>query len=178
MSRYVRATVPGATYFFTATLQDRSARWLVDHVVALRNCVARAKELHPFHIDAMVVLPDHLHALWTLPPDDADYSLRWQLIKRSFTERLLEEGVLDTAARMGRRSGERSVWQRRFWEHQIRDEDDFARHVDYIHFNPVKHGWVMRARDWPYSSLHRFVRAGTLQADWGLSAALDGQYGE
>jgi putative transposase len=178
MSRYIRTQVPGATWFFTATLQDRSARWLVDHVATLRACVARARQLHPFHIDAMVVLPDHVHALWTLPADDTDYSRRWQLIKRSFTQRLLDEGVLDAGARFGRRAGERSVWQRRFWEHQIRDDEDLQRHVDYIHFNPVKHGWVMRARDWPYSSLHRFVREGILPQDWGISAALDGQYGE
>jgi putative transposase len=178
MSRYLRAGAAGATYFFTAALQDRSARWLVDHVAVLRACVARTKALHPFEIDAMVVLPEHVHALWTLPAEDADFSLRWRLIKRDFTRHLMQHGLLDTAARSSRRPGERNVWQRRFWEHQIRDEEDFARHVDYIHFNPVKHGWVMRARDWPYSSLHRFVRQGRLPADWGISAALDGQYGE
>jgi putative transposase len=178
MSRYRRADTPGATYFFTATLQDRSARWLVDHVALLRDCVARTKALHPFEIDAMVVLPEHVHALWTLPADDADFSLRWRLIKGRFTQQLLEAGVLDAGARRGRRPGERSVWQRRFWEHQIRDDLDYERHVDYIHFNPVKHGWVMRARDWPYSSLHRYVRQGVLPADWGLAAALEGQYGE
>ena len=178
MSRYIRAGAAGATYFFTAALQDRSARWLVDHVAVLRACVARTKSLHPFDIDAMVVLPEHLHALWTLPAEDGDFSQRWRLIKRDFTRHLLLAGVLDMAARSSRRPGERNVWQRRFWEHQIRDEEDFARHLDYIHFNPVKHGWVLRARDWPYSSLHRFVRQGLLPADWGISAAVEGQYGE
>ena len=115
----------------------------------------------------MVVLPDHIHALWTLPPDDADFSLRWQLIKRSFTERLLEQGVLDTRARMGRRSGERSVWQRRFWEHTIRDEDDFSRCLDYVHWNPVKHGLVERVADYRWSSFARFVELGEYTPDWG-----------
>ncbi|MDB5953860.1 transposase [Ramlibacter sp.] len=178
MRRYIRANTPGATYFFTAALQDRSARWLVDHVSSLRACVARVKTAHPFHIDAMVVLPDHLHALWTLPEEDADFSLRWRLIKRSFTHCLMQQGVLEVGARSRRGEDERGVWQRRFWEHQIRDDLDYERHVDYIHFNPVKHGWVMRARDWPHSSLHRFVREGRLGADWGLSAAIEGQFGE
>ena len=178
MSRYIRAHVPGATYFFTVTLQDRGARWLVDHVVALRRCVRRTKELHPFDIDAMVVLPDHLHAIWTLPEGDADFGLRWHLIKRGFTTELVESGVLDQRSRRRRGSDERSVWLKRFWEHQIRDEEDYARHVDYIHFNPVKHGWVMRACEWPYSSVHRYVKDGVLPPDWGISAAVEGQFGE
>lgn len=178
MSRYIRADTPGATYFFTVTLQDRGARWLVDHVEPLRRCVARARQLHPFRIDAIVVLPEHLHTIWTLPPDDADFGLRWHLIKRGFTRHLLEAGVLDERSRARRGADERSVWQKRFWEHQIRDDEDYARHVEYIHFNPVKHGWVMRAREWPYSSLHRYVKHGIVPADWGISAALDGQFGE
>lgn len=179
MRRYIRSDVPGATYFFTLTLQDRSARYLVDYVGHLRASVAEAKSRHPFRTEAVVVLPEHLHVLWTLPPDDADFGTRWMLIKQGFTRRLQQAGALEAAAVTSRGTkGERSLWQRRFWEHQIRDEDDFARHVDYIHFNPVKHGWVLRARDWPYSSLHRFVREGKLPADWGISAAIDGQFGE
>jgi len=178
MRRYIRAATPGATYFFTLTLQDRRGRWLVDHVDALRQSVARARQLHPFHIDAMVILPEHLHALWTLPPEDANYPMRWMLVKRSFTRALLSKGVLDSAAAARRGAAERSLWQRRYWEHQIRDEDDFSRHVDYIHFNPVKHGWVLRAADWPYSSIHRYVRQGLLPRDWGVGHASEGQFGE
>ena len=179
MRRYIRADAAGATYFLTLTLQDRSARYLVDHVAVLRDCLRHVKERHPFDIEAMVVLPEHLHALWRLPVDDADFSSRCMLLKQAFTRRLEELGTLERAASRKRGpKGERSLWQRRFWEHQIRDDDDFARHVDYIHFNPVKHGWVLRAREWPYSSLHRYVRQGLLPADWGISTAIEGQFGE
>lgn len=129
--------------------------------------------------EAMVVLPEHLHALWRLPADDGDYATRWMLLKQSFTRRLTELGALAPQAEQPRgHVGERTVWQRRFWEHQICDEAELARHIDYIHFNPVKHGWVLRARDWPYSSLHRFVREGKLPQDWGISAAIEGRFGE
>lgn len=178
MRRYIRAAVPGATYFFTLALQDRQARWLVDHVAALRASFAGAKEVHPFHIDAMVVLPDHLHALWTLPAGDARYALRWMMIKRSFTKHLLDAGFLTPEAAARRGLAERRVWQRRYWEHLVRDDEDFARHVHYIHFNPVKHGWVLRASDWPYSSIHRYVREGLLPPDWGLAQAVGGEFGE
>ena len=178
MRRYIRAFVPGGTFFFTVTLQDRGARYLRDHVAELRTCFTEVKDRHPFRVDAIVILPEHLHAIWTLPTDDADFGTRWMLIKQAFTRRLHAIGALDEASSSVRRKGQRSVWQQRFWEHQIRDEDDFARHVDYIHFNPVKHGWVLRARDWPYSSLHRFVREGTLPGDWGISAGIEGQFGE
>lgn len=179
MRHYIRAGAAGATYFFTLALQDRSARWLVDHVDQLRQSFIDCRKRHAFDIEAIVVLPEHLHALWRLPVDDADFSTRWMLIKQSFTQRLQANGVLDAASARGRgKAGERSVWQRRFWEHQIRDEEDFRRHVDYIHYNPVKHGWVLRAADWPYSSLHRYVREGSLPADWGISAAIQGQFGE
>jgi len=178
MPNYLRTHTAGATHFFTVTLRDRSARHLVDHIADLRACLADVKSRHPFDIDAMVVLPEHIHALWTLPPEDGDFSRRWMLLKQAFTRRLHAGGVLDGGAAEVRRKGQRSLWQDRFWEHQIRDDDDFARHVDYIHFNPVKHGWVLRARDWPYSSLHRHVRLGLLPADWGISAAIEGQFGE
>ena len=172
MPNYIRANTPGATYFFTVTLQDRGSRVLVDQVCALRDCFKEVRDRHPFHIDAIVVLPEHIHALWTLPPEDADFSTRWMLLKQAFTRRMGKAGETHGG------KGERKVWQRRFWEHQIHDDEDFARHVGYIHYNPVKHGWVLRARDWPYSSLHRFVRDGKLPADWGISAAIEGQFGE
>ncbi len=178
MPRFIRAHTPGATFFFTAVLQDRSSRYLVDHVATLRQCIAEVKARHPFHIDAMVVLPEHIHAVWTLPEDDADYSARWMLLKQGFSRRLHLDEHLGAPAPRPRRKGQRSLWQQRFWEHQIRDDDDFARHVDYIHFNPVKHGWVLRASEWPYSSLHRYVRQGVLPPDWGISAAIGGNFGE
>ncbi|MCE3272645.1 MAG: hypothetical protein K0S57_3042 [Ramlibacter sp.] len=178
MSRYVRAPLAGATYFFTVNLHDRGARHLVDHVVDLRASVAEVRTRHPFTIDAMVVLPEHLHAIWTLPPDDGDFARRWMLVKQGFTRRLALRGLLDASAAVERRKGRKSLWQQRFWEHQIRDASDFEKHVEYIHFNPVKHGWVLRAKDWPYSSLHRYVRQGIVGADWGISAAIDGRFGE
>ena len=167
MARYIRSKTPGATYFFTATLLDRQVGWLVDHVDILRAC-----------IDAIVVLPEHLQAIWTLPPADADFALRWMLVKRRFTRQLLCRRLLDPASTRPRRESERSLWQRRFWEHQIRDEEDYARHVDCIHYNPVKHGWVARAADWPHSSFHRFVREGIVPADWGLANEVPGRFGE
>jgi putative transposase len=178
MRTFLRPPAPGATCFFTLTLQDRSARYLVDHIARLRASLADVKARHPFRIEAMVVLPEHLHALWTLPQDDGDFATRCMLVKQGFTRRLQQAGVLDAKSAGPRGSkGERSVWQRRFWEYRVRDEADFARHVDYIHFNPVKHGWVLRAREWPYSSLHRFVREGKVGDDWGISAAIEGQFG-
>lgn len=121
------------------------------------------RQAHPFTIDAVVVLPDHLHIVMTLPQDDADFPTRWSLIKRRFTNAVVKAGV--SIARHS--NGEYALWQRRFWEHTIRDERDFERHVDYIHFNPVKHGLVARVRDWPYSSFHHYVRRGVLPEDWG-----------
>ena len=172
MSRYIRSNTPGATYFFTVSLYDRSARDLVDHIDILRASLQATKAVRPFRIDAMVVLPEHLHALWTLPGGDADYGLRWRLIKRGFTRALAVRRELEGGALPRRGADERVLWQRRFWEHQIRGEEDFARHVDYIHFNPVKHGWVTMARDWPHSSFHRYVRQGRLPADWGVAASV------
>jgi putative transposase len=175
MRRYIRANTPGATYFFTVTLHDRGMRTLVDQIVDLRTAFAQVKERHPFHIDAIVILPEHLHTVWTLPPGDADFGTRWMLIKQAFTHRLSASGV-PCPPRRGR--GDRSMWQPRFWEHQIRDEDDFGRHVDYIHFNPVKHGWVLQASDWPYSSLHRYVRDGLVSPHWGIGGPIEGSFGE
>lgn len=166
MRTYTRAFAPGGTFFFTVNLADRSATLLTDHIDALRASVRRVRDAHPFHIDAMVVLPEHLHAIWTLPAGDADYPTRWALIKAGFSRRL-EKFERISVSRS--RKGERGIWQRRYWEHQIRDENDFARHVDYIHYNPVKHGYVSAPCDWPHSSFHRFVRDGTLPADWGAN---------
>lgn len=165
MRTYTRAVAPGGTFFFTVNLADRSTTLLTDHIDALRASVRRVRDMHLFHIDAMVVLPEHLHAIWTLPAGDTDYSTRWALIKAGFSRR---RAKVERVSASRSRKGERGIWQRRYWEHQIRNEDDFARHVDYIHYNPVKHGYVSAPRDWPHSSFHRFVREGILPADWGV----------
>ncbi|MBD9467631.1 transposase [Pseudoxanthomonas sp. PXM01] len=175
MTRYRRALVPGGTYFFTVNLADRRTTLLVDHVDLLRDTVRHTRQRHPFVIDAMVVLPDHLHAVWTLPPGDTDFPMRWRLIKTRFSHGL-PQGEHRRASRAGK--GERGIWQRRYWEHLIRDEADLQRHIDYIHVNPVKHGYVARVVDWPYSTFHRFVREGLLSSDWGCLEGEVGNVGE
>jgi|ERR1700728_1575609 len=163
MVRYRRNFVAGGTFFLTAALADRRSRVLVEQMSALRLAIGRIRKKHPFSVDAVVVLPDHLHIVMTLPQGDADFSNRLSLVKRRFTTAVLKSG-----ATLNRRpNGEIALWQRRFWEHTIRNEKDFERHVDYIHYNPVKHGLVTRVCDWPYSSFHRFVRLGFLPVDWG-----------
>lgn len=175
MSNYRRARVPGATYFFTVNLRDRSSDLLVREIALLRECVRATRARHPFHIDAWVVLPEHMHCLWTLPEGDADFALRWKVIKHAFSTRLPTTEAR-TATQLSR--GERGIWQRRYWEHLIRDAADYQRHFDYIHYNPVKHGYARRVMDWPYSSVHRAVRAGVYPADWAGNTDLDGRFGE
>ena len=131
--------------------------------------MAHVKKRRPFKLDAIVVLPEHLHALWTLPEDDGDFATRWILIKAGFS-RQLPKGEPCNASRRTKR--ERGIWQRRYWEHLIRDEEDFKRHVDYIHYNAVKHGHVNRASDWPYSSIHQYIANGTLPENWGCGMEL------
>ena len=154
MSHYIRHRAPGASIFFTVALQERGARLLVDHVAQLREAVALTKAERPFQIEAWVVLPDHLHSVWTLPEGDDDYSTRWRLIKARFS-RCLPMGRV-RPSHIARQ--ERGIWQRRFWEHHIRDAADMAAHVGYCWHNPVKHGLVERPEDWPYSSVHRDMR--------------------
>ncbi len=141
----------------------------------LRDAVARTRRDYPFAIDAFVVLPDHIHAVWTLPPDDADFSIRWWLIKTRFTKALPKQERLSAVRQ---RRAERGIWQRRFWEHLIRDEADYARHIDYCMINPVKHKLVSRVQDWPYSSFHRDVRRGVYPQDWAGDADVEGKFGE
>jgi putative transposase len=175
MVRYRRNFVVGGTYFFTVTLADRRSSALTDHVDVLRTAVQSTRHAHPFMVDAIVVLPDHLHVVMTLPAGDADYPNRWMLMKRRFTEGLAKSG----ASLVRRSDGGYAVWQRRFWEHTIRNESDFERHVDYIHFNPVKHGLVARVGDWPHSSFHRYVRQGLLPEDWAGDVSSNGSgFGE
>jgi putative transposase len=163
MVRYRRNLVPGGTFFFTVTLVDRNSSTLVDHIAALGAAFRTAQIERPFTIDAIVVLPEHLHTVMSLPPGDADFPGRWRRIKSLFSHRIATAGAsVSPDAR-----GEYAIWQRRFWEHTIRDDEDLERCVDYIHFNPVKHGLVARVRDWPHSSFHRYVRQGMLAEDWG-----------
>ncbi|MEX2164935.1 MAG: transposase [Sulfuricaulis sp.] len=175
--RYRRAGVPGASYFFTVNLAERSRTLLVDRADILREVIREVQSRHPFRIDAMVALPDHLHAIWTLPKNDKDFSTRWMLIKSGFSRRL-SAGERRSRSRLAK--GERGVWQRRFWEHLIRDEKDYERHVDYIHYNPVKHGYVARPVDWAHSSIHRFIAQGIVSPDWavGNQDEASKEYGE
>ena len=163
MTDYRRYRVKGGSYFFTANLAERKRRLLTEHVGILHDAFRTVKQAHPFQLDAIVILPDHLHTLWTLPEGDDDFSLRWRQIKSAFS-RAIGKGERVSLSRATKH--ERGIWQRRFWEHAIRDGNDFARHVDYIHFNPVKHGYVDKVADWPYSSFHRYVRLGICPWDW------------
>jgi len=175
MVRFRRNFIAGGTFFFTVTLIDRNSRALMDNIDALRTAMRETQRSRPFAVDAVAVLPDHLHIVMTLPEGDADYPNRWRLIKRRFTD-----GVMKSGAAVARhQNGEPALWQRRYWEHTIRNEIDFERHVDYIHFNPVKHGLVGHVHDWPHSSFHRYVQEGLLPEDWAGDFGRDsGSFGE
>jgi putative transposase len=176
MSNYRRSLIKGATYFFTLTLADRKSNLLVEEICRLRKAYATVNQRYPFQTIAICVLPDHLHAIWTLPSNDHDYSQRWQLIKRNFSTGL-PASTTQSLSKENKR--EKGIWQRRFWEHQIRDAVDLQRHVDYIHHNPVKHGLVKQVKDWPYSSFHRYVVAEDLPTDWGgEKIRLEDDFGE
>jgi putative transposase len=175
MPDYRRLRVPGGSYFFTVALANRRSDLLLREIAALRTAVARTRRMHPFRIDAWVVLPEHLHAVWTLPDGEAAYSLRWTLIKRWFSA-AIPPGEERSASRVAK--GERGLWQRRFWEHTVRDDTDFARHVDYVHFNPVKHGLAASAADCPYSSFRQAVARGLSPACWAHQGEDAGDFGE
>jgi putative transposase len=163
MTNYRRNFLPGGSFFFTVNLAQRKRRLLVQHIDVLRGAMRAVRCKHPFTIEAAIVLPDHLHMIWTLPQDDSDFALRWRLIKTAFSRGLaMDESI--SASRASK--GERGIWQRRYWEHTLRDDADFERHVNYIHYNPVKHGDVKRAQDWPHSSFHRMIRLGVYAPDW------------
>lgn len=179
MPYYRRAAVPSGTYFFTVVTQDRQAILTRDDVrSALREAIEQVRERLPFCIDGWVLLPDHMHAIWTLPQDDADFSTRWRLIKRhiSINCSANERPDLQTARRIAK--GQSSLWQNRFWEHLIRDEADLRNHLDYLHGNPLKHGLVERVVDWPWSSFHRYVRQGMYPVNWGGSPSSELLVGE
>jgi putative transposase len=163
MTSYRRSKVAGGSYFFTLSLAERRSTLLVERIDLLREAIRTVRARHPFEIDAMVVLPDHLHCIWTLPENDSDYATRWSLIKGNFS-RAVEPGERRRKSRIARR--ERGIWQRRFWEHAIRDETDYNNHVAYIHINPVKHGHVARAVAWPHSSIHRHIEKGLCDPGW------------
>ncbi len=161
MSNYRRVYLPGGTYFFTVVTLDRVPVFInEDRVEALRQAFRKVMAVRPFRIDAMVVLPEHLHCILRLPEGDADYSSRWREIKKAASRRI----GMDTNAR-----NERMVWQRRFWEHAIRDEEDWRRHVDYIHYNPVKHGLVSSPGEWAWSSFGNAVSKGWYEETWGAN---------
>jgi putative transposase len=168
MPNYRGNRVEGGCYFFTVNLFDRTSDLLVAEVEALRRAVRAPRAQHPLYIDARVVLPDHMHCLWTLPPDDCDFSVRWRTIKA-----LVSSAVPRVEHRRASlvRKRESGIWQRRFWEHTIRDGRDCSAHMDYIHFNPVKHGLVANATDWPFSSFGGCVRLGMYPQDWAMQGS-------
>ncbi|EIK53301.1 hypothetical protein YO5_09540 [Stutzerimonas stutzeri TS44] len=174
MSNYRRNPVPGGTWFFTLTLADRRSRLLVEEIALLRQAYGQTQRARPFRTLAICILPEHLHAIWTLPEGDADFAGRWSLLKSSFSRQFPSSPRSPSKTR----KREKGLWQRRFWEHQIRDAADLQRHVDYLHFNPVKHGLVGQVADWPYSSFHRYVAKGLLPADWAGNSGADGAFGE
>jgi putative transposase len=170
MRRYLRARVPGGVYFFTVVLESRRNNdLLIRHIEHLRDAFRRTRRDWPFIIEAICVLPEHLHCIWRLPEGDADFPTRWSLIKQRFSRQIPAGEAIATSRQ---RKGERGIWQRRYWEHVIRDERDYRQHMDYIHYNPVRHGLVERPLDWPYSSLPKMVAAGLYPADWSLAPEL------
>ena len=176
MSRYRRLKIEGGAFFFTLALAARGSDLLVRHIERLRRAYAEVEKQRPFATVAICILPDHIHALWRLLEDDADYAARWSLLKSSFS-RGLPAAKTRFVSKIAKR--EKGIWQRRYWEHAIRDDVDFERHVDYIHYNPVKHGLVTRVADWPFSSFHRYVARGILPANWaGDASEISGRFGE
>jgi REP-associated tyrosine transposase len=170
MPDYIRAKTTSGTFFFTVITHQR--RPILTTELA-RNCLRMAfqktQEAQPFQQHALCILPNHLHCIWTLPENDDDFSSRWRRLKSTFSRTYRKGGGAEASlSDSRRRKGEAGIWQRRFWEHWIRDNDDYERHLDYTHYNPVKHGHVQKPIDWPWSSFHRHVRAGEYDAGWGV----------
>lgn len=171
MPDYRRAKIPGGTYFITQVTHHRQS-WLCSDIgrYALRTAILHVRQKHPFTINAFVLLPEHFHCLWTLPEGDSDLSTRLRLIKTFVTKRYGNQfGSSATISESRQKRQEGNLWQRRFWEHQIRDEVDFAKHCDYIHYNPVRHGLCSIPQEWSFSSIHQFIEQGIYSADWGVS---------
>jgi putative transposase len=174
MSDYRRAYVLGGTYFFTVVTYRR--QHLFQHEMArlaLNRAIAKTQQNYPFTIEAWVLLPEHLHCIWTLPDGDHDFSIRWNLIKSLFSKSVKSSfHRADWMSDSKQKHRETTIWQRRFWEHQIRDEEDYNNHFDYIHYNPVKHGWVKELKNWPYSTFHNYVKNEFYPAHWGCETPL------
>jgi putative transposase len=185
---YRRAKEKGGTYFFTVNLADRQSDLLINHIEDFQEVLKKVKLRHPFHIDAMVVLPDHLHTIWTLPKEDSDYAKRWMLIKSGFSRNIPK---LEFRRKSRIVKGERGIWQRRYWEHMIRDERDYEQHINYIHWpllrvlrsrhlcipahlNPVKHGYVLKAVEWKHSSIHHYIKEEIIDSNRGISETFKG----
>jgi putative transposase len=178
MPNYIRAQQSGGTFFFTLTAYRRK-RILLDTPIinALRESLRDTRKANPFEIAAWVLLPDHMHFIWRLPAGDSDYSRKLGRVKAGVSRRVKGQYGRQRAAQESRiRRRESTIWQRRFWEHQIRNDEDLKAHLDYLHYNPVKHGLVSRVRDWPYSSFHRYVRQGFYGEDWGCEVAFGAVY--
>lgn len=175
MPDYRRNRVPGGTYFFTVNLLERRSSLLVEQIDKLREAVRVVRKNKPFYIDCWVVLPDHMHCIWTLPEGDADYASRWKAIKTAFSKSIPKAERLSDVRRA---KGERGIWQRRYWEHTIRNDADYAAHVDYVHINPLKHGLVKGVTDWQYSSFHRWAAAGVYAENWAGNPSVEIDAGE
>ncbi len=169
MPEYRRVFIPGGTYFFTVVTQERRPILTKpESRTMLRSAWKIVQQRHPFTIDAICLLPDHIHCIWTLPEGDTGYPLRWSEIKKNFTREYNKQFGAQAHRNASRyKRGEGTVWQRRFWEHTIRDVEDYHRHLDYIHYNPVKHGLVKNVVDWPWSSFHRYVKLEQYDVNWG-----------
>jgi len=181
MPSYRRTLIKGASYFFTLVSFQRQPI-LCDKPIreALRNAIKLTQKKYPFNIDAWILMPDHLHCIWTLPEKDSDYSVRWNQIKRRVSiecKQYKKQSLMNTSKSKHRES---TIWQRRFWEHQIRDDADYKRHFDYIHFNPVKHGLVNSPNQWEYSTFHKAVKDNVYDKNWGAyeNPELYGDFGE
>ena len=175
MANYRRCYVAGGCYFFTLVTEQRAPILANDAARdLLREAIRACQRQWPFTVNALVLLPDHLHAILTLPAGDCDYSKRWGFIKKYFTHHWLAANGVEQSVSLSRQhQRRRGVWQRRFWEHALRDERDYQRHLDYLHYNRVKHGLVSAVVDWPYCSFHRFVNDGFYFPHWGRDMAAD-----
>jgi putative transposase len=152
MTHYRDNRVPGMTYFFTVRLLDRSSTLLTDHISAFGEAMRQARVRKPFHVDAWVVMPDHAHTIWTLPPGDHDCATRWRAVKIAFSKALSKSGLAGTA--------DAAIWERHYRDYRVADDEDYGALIDYVHSNPIRHGLCEQASEWPWSSLHRFVAAG------------------
>ena len=173
MPNYRRSNVAGGTYFITQVTYQREP-WLCTKIVrnALREAIKKVQQKYYFLIDAFILLPEHFHCLWTLPPNNSDLSLRLRLIKSYVTKHYKKQlGINSPISQSRQKQGESNLWQRRFWEHLIVDEDDFANHCNYIHYNPVKHNLCSYPQQWEFSTISRFINQGIYPPNWGMNQA-------